>query len=194
MRPPRPLLPGPPFLTLYTNAFRRPMALARNFASVARQTEVQLVEQIVLPDHVGHGWCALFGRIPWYAPACRGEYVAFLNDDDSLASDNVVARLRAFVKDAGRPPVVLVRVRKGDLEFPRQDPALAPVEGLVDLGSYVLRRDVWLRHAADYGLRYQGDYDHAQVLWADPECRPPVPCDLLFATGPISNGRPEVDW
>jgi hypothetical protein len=193
MKPPKLLPTWPPFLTLYTNTFRRPQALARNMASICRQTAVDDVEQIIVPDHVGYGIAgALYGRIPWYANAARGRYVAMLTDDDQLAAHDVVAKLRdAVKKERMPPPVLVVRVEKGGVTFPKCDATKAPVEGDVDLGSYVLRHDIWQRHAGDYGLRYQGDYDHAVVLFGK---YPVVPVDLLFAVGPAGGGRPEVDW
>lgn len=191
MKQPKPLPSAPPFLTIYTSTHLRPAALVRNLASVGRQTAVEDLEQIVVPDHVGYGLAGgLFGRIPWYAPACRGRYVAILSDDDELADERAVERLRAFVAQRGDPPVVLVRVRKGDATFPKGTPDAGPAEGAVDLGSYVLRRDVWLAHAGDYGRRYQGDFDHAVAL--DQAGYSPIYCDLLFAVGPLSNGRPEL--
>ena len=69
MRQPRPLPSRPPFLTLVTMTHLRPTALVRNLASVGRQTAVQDLEQIVLPDHVGYGHTnGLYVRIAWYAP------------------------------------------------------------------------------------------------------------------------------
>src|SRR5262245_26002669 len=129
MRPPRPLPATRPFLTLFTMAFRRPQALARNFRSVATQTAAERIEQIVLPDHVGYGWEALYGRIGWYAQAARGEYVGWLNDDDELADTTVVERLERHVAKAGRPELVIVSVLKGGTEFPQCDADGPPIEG-----------------------------------------------------------------
>jgi hypothetical protein len=192
MKPPKPLPTEPPFLTLYTNTRLRPEALRRNLESVGRQTAVERLEQLVIPDHVGYGLAgALFGRVPWYAEACRGRYVAFLSDDDALAGENVVAALERFVgSQPEAPAAVLVRVAKGDGEFPKGDPAGPPVEGEIDLGCYVLRRDVWVAYKGAYGMRYSGDYDHAKRLWDD-GIRP-LFADVLFAAGPLSNGRPEM--
>ncbi len=195
MKQPKPLPTRPPFLTLYTNTHLRPAALMRNLASVGRQTAVSDIEQLVIPDHVGYGLVGgLFGRVPWYAEACRGQYVMFLSDDDELHGEDAVARLRKFI--AGQPepppPLVLVRVAKGDQVFPKGSPTDAPVEGEVDLGSYVYRRDMWVKYRNAFGLRYQGDYDHAVTMWND-GVRPVFAESVgLFAVGPMSNGRPEL--
>ena len=191
MRQPRPLPTEPPFLTLVTMTHLRPTALARNLASVGRQTAVEDIEQIVLPDHVGYGFVdALFVRIQWYAQACHGRYVVWLNDDDALADEKVVEKLRAFIERRKSPPVVTVAVQKGDQRFPKQDPNERPADSGVDLGSYVLRRDVWLTYIDRYGKRYAGDVDHAQAMWDDGVR--PVHMDMLFATGPAGNGATEV--
>jgi hypothetical protein len=169
----------------------RPTALVRNLASVGRQTAVERLEQLVFPDHVGDGLAdGLFGRIPWYAPACRGTYVAVLSDDDVLAGERVVEDFIKFATRKKIPPVIVVDVLKNDYRFPIHKTDHRPIEGEVDMGSYILRRDVWLAFADKYGRRYAGDADHAQAVW-DAGHRP-VYADLLFATGPAGNGVTEI--
>ncbi len=192
MRPRAPLPTEQPFLTLWTTSYMRPQALAKNFESVAKQSAVAAVEQLVFPDHVGYGWDAMYGRVHWYAPAVRGQYVAWLNDDDVLAAENVVARLIGIATHRDYPEVIVVRVRKGPMEFPNKCTGWPPEMGRVDLGCYVLRRDVFMAHLSDYGHRYEGDYDHAVAVYA--ARRGAVVTDILFAEGPASGGRPEVDW
>lgn len=193
MHPPKPLPTARPFLTFYTPTFRRPDGLARCMASIARQSAVERVEQLVIPDHPGYGLAAgLFGRIPWYADACRGDYVNILADDDELASPVVVEQLEAFAAKMHQPPVIVARVRKGPLDLPLCGIESAPIEGRIDMTSYILRADVWRAHVTDYGIRYAGDYDHAKALW-DAGHRHEF-FNVLYAVGAASNGRPEVDW
>ena len=65
MKQPKPFPSEPPFLSIYTPTFRRPQYLAKNMASVGRQTAAQHVEQIIVPDHVGYGVVGgLYGRMP----------------------------------------------------------------------------------------------------------------------------------
>lgn len=193
MRQPTPLPTEAPFLTLWTTSYMRPQALARNMESVATQTVVKQIEQLVFPDHVGYGWDAMYGRVQWYAPAVRGKYVAWLNDDDALPKRDVVERLITVAKTQQEPDVIVVRVKKGPVEFPKESAGWPPVHGKVDLGSYVLRRDVFLAHLKDYGHRYEGDYDHVSAVYLAGR-RAVIATDLLFAEGPASGGRPEVDW
>lgn len=191
MKPPAPLPTGPPFLSLYTTTYRRPEALRACLLSVTAQTAADDLEQLVVPDHVGYGVAAsLYGRLPWYAPVLRGRYVALLCDDDVLAAPDVVARVRGFATFHGEPDVIVTRVCKGGLFLPLCDPVGPPICGQVDLCSYIVRGDVWHRHVRDYGLRYEGDYDHVAALYAAGAHF--AFCDVLWAIGGASNGRPEA--
>lgn len=190
MKPPKPLQTTPPFLSLYTPTFRRPAQLAKCLDSVGQQTAADDLEQIVAPDHVGYGVAgSLFGRLPWYASALRGRYINLLCDDDMLAADDVVAKVRAFAETAQQPEVIVTRVCKGGRFFPMTDPLAPPVCGQMDLTSFIVRGDIWHKHIADYGLRYEGDFDHATVLYQAGYRFAFL--DLLWAVGGASNGRPE---
>lgn len=190
MRPPRPINPSP-FVSFYTPTFRRPTSMEKQRQSIARQTAVEDIDQIVYPDHVGHGVAAgLYGRLPRVVSALVGQYVNFLCDDDILAADDVVARVRDFAVTHHRPEVIVTRVIKGPHTFPLCDPEGEPVCGSVDLTSYLVRQDIWQRHVGDYGLRYEGDYDHATALYKAGYRF--AFCPVLWAIGGQSNGRPEV--
>jgi len=192
MKPPKPLVPHP-FVTLITPTFRRPSGLAANLASVGRQTAVDQVQHLVFPDHVGHGLVdGLFGRMPWHVGAVRGRYVNILCDDDILSDETVVAQVQAFAEARQYPPVIIVRVVKAGLHLPMCQPEDAPVLGQVDLTSYIVRSDVWAAHVNDYGMRYEGDFDHALALFK--AGHPSSFCNVLWAVGRASNGRPEVDY
>lgn len=192
MKPAKPFPVELPFLSLFTPTFRRPMQLNACLASVGRQTLRDEIEQIVYPDHTGYGVAgSLYGRLAVIAPTMRGRYINFLCDDDTLADERVVERLKKFAEANDWPEVIVVRVVKGGLNLPLCDPTGEPQVGKVDLTSYIVRNDVWHAHVGDYGLRYEGDYDHALAMWN--AGRRVVFCDLLFAIGKASNGRPEGD-
>jgi hypothetical protein len=177
-----------PFLSFYTPTFRRPQALARCLASVAAQTAVDDVEQVVVVDHMGVGIAGMYQAIPRYASAIHGRYVHLLADDDVLASPTVVEQLRGFARAHGEPPVIVVRVQKNGLDLPMGGP-WPPVCGRIDLGCLVTRGDVWHRHVANYGHRYEGDFDFADALWAAGNRA--VSCDVLFLRGDVRRGQPE---
>lgn len=192
MRPPQPINTAP-FLSLYTPTFRRPEGLRKCLESVGRQTAAADIEQLVVPDHVGHGVpVGLYGKLPQYAGTLRGAYVNLLCDDDVLASDTVVETVKAFAQVKCQPEVIVTKVRKGALTLPLCHPEAEPICGQVDLTSYIVRGDVWHQHIADYGVRYEGDFDHATALWK--AGRKFAFCDLLWAIGGASNGRPEVEY
>lgn len=189
MRPPQPIK-ADPFLTIITPAFRRPQQLLRNLASVGVQTAAEDIQHLVIPDHVGYGVVGgLFGRLKTYAPAVIGRYVNLLCDDDVLADESVVARVRAFAEQTKYPPVIVGYVRKGHHTLPSCDPVGEPICGHVDLTSFIVRSDVWLTHIDDYKPVYEGDFFHAKALF-DAGISFEF-CPLLWAIGAQSNGRPE---
>lgn len=193
MRPPVPLPTERPFVSFYTPTFRRPIALNACLESVGRQTARESIEHIVVPDHVGYGLAAgLYGRLGWYASALRGKYIHLLCDDDMLASDTVVAQVKAFAETHHDPAVIVTKVIKNGLPMPGCDPVGQPICGQIDLGSYLVRSDIWHAHIQDYGIRYEGDFDHALALHR--AGHPFAFCDLLFLTGGARHGRPEIDY
>jgi hypothetical protein len=155
-----------PFLSILTPTFRRPQALARLLESVRGQTLAAEVEHLVVPDHVGQGVVGMLTTVPRrYGPALHGDFVVLLGDDDFIPTPDAVEHLKAHVEAAGRPPVVVVRAFKSGLDLP-VGPPWPPTCGLIDLACLVVRRDVWLPRTAEYGARYEGDYDFAAALHA----------------------------
>ena len=150
------------FLTIYTPTYRRPLLLAECRASVAAQSDPDY-QHLVIEDTVGLGIGGMFAAIRQHTALIEGEYVYVLQDDDVLVDREFVRELKAFVWQHNRPPVVIVRNRKHGLQprLWRQAPQL----GSIDLGSYVVRADVFCRHADQFGARYEGDYDFIRFLW-----------------------------
>lgn len=154
-----------PFITFYTPTYRRPRLLADCVASIERQSDRDH-QHLIITDHVGVGIPGVFAAVQEFAPLIAGEYVYFLQDDDILADEHVVRDLRRFVDSSARPPVVVARNRKGRATYPplhrwgRQ-----PQLGYIDLGSYIVRADVFKAHAGDFGRRYEGDFDFINALW-----------------------------
>jgi hypothetical protein len=179
-----------PYFTFYTPTFRRPQSLARCMASVAEQTIVDKVEQIVIPDHVGLGVGGMYKRVSLYANAVHGRYVHILADDDVLVSPLVCEQVREFAVSNCEPEMVIVNSKKGDT-YPKGAP-WPPVIGRFDLGCMVVRNDVWRRHVQAYGHpgRYEGDFDFAIAVWAAGHKAEYL--DLLFVEGAVSRGAKEV--
>jgi hypothetical protein len=179
-----------PFLSFYTPTFRRPQALAKCLQSVANQTAVGDIQQLVVVDHVGLGVDGMYAQVPNYASSMLGQYVHMLADDDVLAGPNVVAQLRERAEREGFPPVLIVSAIKGHLTLPL-DSAGPPVCGRIDLGCIVVRRDIWQRHAGDYGKNYEGDFWFAKALW-DAGHTFVYARDITFLIGAVSRGAAEA--
>ena len=183
-----------PFLSFYTPTHRRPKALAACMASVAAQTAVDDIEQVIVADHVGTGMAGMFERIADYADALHGRYIHVLSDDEILASPTVVADVRHFIRENGYPTCVAVRVQYeefGILPPPNFDgrPRLAQI----GLSCLITRGDFWRWMVAQggYGRRYEGDYDFAQMAWE--HGHPWVACPVIFTeTGRSGQGKPEA--
>lgn len=155
-----------PILTIYTPTYRRPGMLANCRASVEQQTARADVQHLVVVDEVGVGISGMYEEIPRRVPEMLGQYVYVLQDDDVLDDDEVVARLREVVAQQNLPAVVICRNRKWDRVYPLAERwRLRPFVGAIDLGSYIVRRDVFARHANDFGKRYTGDADFIIRLW-----------------------------
>lgn len=152
------------FLSIYTPTYKRPGLLQRNVDSVCAQTISEVIQHYIVRDEVGIGIGGMFAAIEENARHLTGDYVYVLQDDDVLAGPDVVAKLRAFVEAERRPPVVMVRnIKRGQIYPTRWEsqPALCAV----DLGSYVVREDVFRAHAGDFGRRYEGDFDFIDAVW-----------------------------
>jgi hypothetical protein len=179
-----------PYFTFYTPTFRRPQALARCMASVAAQTIVDKIEQVIIPDHVGLGVGGMYKRVALYAKAVHGRYVHILADDDVLVSRLVCEQVREFAVSNCEPEMVIVKSKKGNV-YPTGVP-WPPVCGHFDLGCMVVRNDVWQRHVQAYGQpgRYEGDFDFATAVWAAGHKTEFL--DLLFVEGAVSRGAEEA--
>jgi len=177
------------FITFVTPTYRRPKGLARCMASVAEQSAVGRVQHLVLPDYAGVGIAGMYASLPTYRDAVRGQYVYLLCDDDELAEIDVIEKVERYAKDYQYPPVILVDVIKGGLQWPSGE-AWPPVMGRIDLGCLIVRADVWKAHVTDYGARYEGDFDFAAAIHAAGHSAAYLP--LLFAVGAVSRGAAEA--
>jgi hypothetical protein len=180
-----------PFLSIYTPTYKRPQGLARCLASVAAQTVVRDIEQLVIPDHVGVGVDGMYARVPQYADAVHGEYVTFLCDDDELTHPAVVEAVQVFAAENNNPPLILVATQKGPHIWPAGNP-WPPQCGAIDLNCAIVRADVWKQHVHAYAAnaRYESDFDFLDALH-----RAGVPalwCDVLFSRGAVSRGAAEA--
>jgi hypothetical protein len=185
-----------PFLSIYTPSLR-PAGLVRCMASVDAQTVRDRIQHVIARDYARVGIIEALYRWPAiYAPALIGDYVTLMADDDELETPTVVEQLMGIASDHGQPDVLIVQSHKrslyeefGSLPYEQHGP---PMEGRIDLGSVVTRRDVWLQHVADYARhnRYEGDFDHVRAMWD--AGRRFVYTGLPFVRGGVMRGAVET--
>lgn len=152
-----------PFLTIYTPTYKRPKFLAINKRSVDAQTCTDY-EHIIHVDGQGVGVGGMFRQMKADAEAFRGDYVYILQDDDRLCDDYVVADLQRFAQANDNPPVIICRNRKSNMMLPDRW-GMRPEKAHIDLGSYVIRRDVFLQYKDNFAERYEADFFFIAAVW-----------------------------
>lgn len=177
-----------PALTLLTYTYKRPLALSRCKQSVCAQT-CQDVQHLIIEDSIGLGVGGMYADLPKHVCEISGDWVYYLQDDDRLAHEEVVSDFTAYLQKLDSvPDVVIVRNEKGGHIFPVRWYA-APEMGFIDLGNFIVRRDVFTANANFFGHRYEGDYDFIRTLW-DRGYKFEW-YDRVFSICQISRGMPE---
>ena len=176
-----------PFLTCYTPTFRRPKLLECCCTSVLLQAE--RVQHVIVPDEVGIGW-RIFTEIRRHAHKCIGEYVHFLSDDCALSDSLVSIDLRRFADSSEYPEVIIWKGQYPDSVCPWQPAGVRPRLGYINLGNFVVRRDVWLRTADSWMAEYAGDFYYVDSLW-ERGCRFAWMDRIGWRALAIMNGKPE---
>jgi hypothetical protein len=132
----------------------------------------------------------MFADIPNHADRATGDLVMVLSDDNLLVDPQVAEDLLRVWDGQGRPDVVMFKGSIGECVQP-----LAwdqePVERQVDLSCFAVAREIWQRHAGDWGHRYEGDFDFIHTLWEN-GYRFYWWNRLCFMAQQISQGRPEA--
>lgn len=159
------------FLQVLTRSYRRPRMLMANLRSMEAQTDPDF-DQTMLVDGEGRGIGAAQATLANHAPYVRGRYIWCLDDDDVCIRPTLVAELKAIATEHN-PDVVMVRMDHGQGRILPDDAhwQRPPVMSFVGASAFIVRRDVWQRHAHAYGTaRYTSDFDFiSQVYAADPE-------------------------
>ena len=176
------------FLSVYTPTYRRPFLLALCKTSVAAQTLA--CEHVIVEDKVGIGIAGVYAAVPDHAHKVTGEYVMVLSDDNILADADFAADLATIAWDNDLPDVI---VFKGQIETTTQPAAWCcePIETMIDLSCFAVRREVWQDNARAWGHRYEGDFDFIHHLWAEEGYRFHWWDRLGFQALRISRGAPE---
>jgi len=159
------------FLQVLTRCYRRPRMLMHNIKSLEAQTDGDW-QQTMLVDGEGRGVGEAQAALANVAPYVRGAYVWVLDDDDVCIMPSLVAELKAIAAEHN-PDVIMVRMdheRRGILpdDGHWQKP---PVHSRIGASAYIVRRQVWQRHAQAYqSAHYASDFDFIQAVFeSDPE-------------------------
>lgn len=168
------------FLEVITRTCNRPKLLAKNQASLARQTDPDF-RQTILVDDVGRGIGWAQAQLADYAHQLTGEYIWLLDDDDMCIRDTLVEELKAIVgfKERGHDTscpykydVVMIRMDHRERGVLPDEDAWGRFvfQNRVGCSAYVVRREVWQKHAAAFrSARYQSDFDFIESVFLDPD-------------------------
>ena len=160
-----------PFLEVLTRTFgQRPHLLRYQPGDITpRQTDPDWIQTIVRwmtrrEASVGH--LRTWQRM---RPNLVGEYIFCLDDDDTCILPTLVEELKFIVADSD-PDVIMIRMDHGAGRIlPGDDTWLcAPVLGQIGCSAFVVRREVWQRHAMRNGAwplleRLRPDSGHLEV-------------------------------
>jgi hypothetical protein len=159
-----------PFLEILTRAYKRPLMLNRNKASV--QALGKDVLHTVLHDSVGRGIGWSYRSLAAYARYLAGNYIWILDDDDECIHPTLVDELKQIVIQCA-PDVIMVRMDHGEPLgiLPSLYWQHPPVQGQIGCSAFIVRRKVWQKHAdAMQSGHYASDFDFISAIFAsDPE-------------------------
>lgn len=119
-----------------------------------------------------------------------------LDDDDVCIHDELVADVRRISAESPGVNVIMVRMDHGIELGVLPDEVVwekHPVLGHVGVSAYIVRREVWLRHAQAFSAgRYTSDFDFIEDVWRE---RPLVVWhDVVASCSPQRGlGRSEVE-
>ena len=157
-----------PLLEVVTRCYKRPKMLLRNILSLQRQS-VSDWEQTFLVDDVGLGIGASYKRLAHHAPV--GDWLWILDDDDECIYDDLVFMVSSIALEQPQTQVIMVRMDHGAELGILPDAHVwgnGPVHGHIGCSAYIVRRDVWQRHAHAFsGGHYASDFDFINEIWLE---------------------------
>jgi len=149
-----------------TRTYKRPQLLAANCESLFRQTSFGWWQQTYLADDEGRGIGWSYRNMAAYAPNLVGLYIWILDDDDMCASDSLVDDLKDIVA-AHNPDVIMLKMDHGPRGvLPGKNWQRPPVMGDIGCSAFVVRREIWQRHAQYFSDSYAGDFDFIASIFA----------------------------
>jgi len=155
------------FLSIVTRCSPdRAELLLRNTRSVREQTD-QGFEQIFI-----EGAANLYDANLSLAAAgdvLAGRYVYILDDDDYLCDPDFVAEAKGVAAEED-PDVIMVRMRRlhyfeGEILPDEENWRGPPVLGKVGSPCFLVKREIWQEHIAEFGRPICGDFYFIRKLW-----------------------------
>jgi hypothetical protein len=154
-----------PFLEVLTRTYKRPKMLAINEASMRAQTDRDFTHTL-LNDPEGRGIRWSYTNLASYAPFLVGEYIWILDDDDMCVSQTLIADLKEIVK-AHSPAAIMVKMDHGERGIlPSVCWQRQPEIGGIGCSAFVVKRQVWQKHARFFTANYAGDFDFIDSIFA----------------------------
>lgn len=153
------------FLEVLTRTYGgRPAMLARNVASLAKQTDPDYMHHVIV-DHERRGVAWAVGNLA--NVEATGEWVWVLDDDDLCCHPTLIRELKE-IDAAMMPDVIMVRalheafgMLPGGANWGQ-----APVLGNIGTSCYIVRRYIWNLYRSRWLERYDGDYWWIHHLWS----------------------------
>lgn len=154
-------------LEILTRHFiKRPKLLEMNRLSLAKQTSDNWFQTLLL-DYEGRGVGWANRNLATYAPRLRGDYIWILDDDDVCIYDSLVEDIERIVDENKSPHVIMVRclITKYGI-LPDDDCWMEqPKYEHVSSSSFIVRRDVWIKHRLAWNVESGGDFSFIKAIY-----------------------------
>src|SRR5262245_2630880 len=159
------------FLQVLTRCYQRPKLLWRNIKSLEAQSDPDWIHTLLV-DGEGRGVGQAQAALANYAPYVRGAWIWVLDDDDECIDHHLVADCKAIVAGCN-PDLILVRMDHGPRGVLPEEGywRRRPVLSHIGASAFIVRQDVWKRHAPTYAsATYTSDFDFINAVFdADPD-------------------------
>jgi hypothetical protein len=153
-----------PFLEVLTRTYKRPTMLNANMESLRKQTYRDYTQTLLNdPEGRGIGWS--YTNLAAYAPFLVGDYIWILDDDDMAVSQTLIADLKGIV-EAHSPDVIMLKMDHGSRGIlPSVCWQRKPELGGIGCSAFVVKRQIWQRHAKYFTANYAGDFDFIKSIF-----------------------------
>lgn len=166
------MIDNQPFLTLITRCCWRPKMLSKAIDSALAQTSKDF-EIVFIVDKNKRGVRWANQQFAENKHRIDGQYVYTLDDDTFLPSKYFVAKLKQVAEANKYPDVIMVKGSR-----PQLSPKILPKDTVwghrerlkitsTNGACFVTKRQAWLDHCEDYGLRGSGDWNFMSALKSD---------------------------